>query len=257
MHINSGTIDFQEFKQVLHELAPKDELPSHTLFGNLRKALSQRLSISSGNIKRKLDNAFPLSDVECVESLHLCHSAKTEMFAHSSWAEVAFAIFIRFRKHPLIFVCSKPEHREAWIDAFRICLINSRKLGGNNNFHKDDKPGWQHKLVRDSLFSLVVCDDHDGISRFLEDPPIDTSINDRDEYYGYSALHYAVIWDHFHCAALLLANKADVNVKDNDNKTPLDYGECNAFFQVDASSPACSDMFISRLNLLQPLIKML
>lgn len=223
-NMNSGTIDFQEFKQVLHEFAPKDETPSNTLFGNLRKVLGERLSLSAGNVKRKLDSAFPLADVECVESLHMCHSAKTKIFAYSSWAEVAFAIFIRFRKHPLIAVCSKPEHREAWIDALRICLINSRKLGGNK-FLKDDKPGWQHLLIRDSLFSFVVCDDHDGITRFVDDPPIDTSINDRDEYYGYSALHYAVIWDNFHCAALLLANKADVNLKDDDNKTPIDYGE--------------------------------
>lgn len=183
--------------------------------------------LSQSDIKRKLDFAFPLCDIEHVESLHICSSAKTETFANSSWAEVSFAIFIRFRKHPLIFVCSKPEQREAWIDAFKVCLVDSRKLGGNN-FHRSDtitKPGWEHKLIRETIFSLVVCDDHDGLERFLEDPPLDMSLKDHDENYGYTALHYAVIWDHFHCAALLLANGATVNAKDNDQKTPMDHGE--------------------------------
>jgi hypothetical protein len=210
---------------VLNELAPKDEPKQcNSLFGNLRKTLMGGLSKS--DIKRKLDFAFPLSDIERVESLHLCHSAKTEIFANSSWGEIAFAVFIRFRKNPLILVCSKPQHREAWVDAFRVCLINSRKLGGNA-FHKEsmDIPGWQHKFIRDSLFSLVICDDHDGVERFIEDPPLDMSVKDHDEYNGCTALHYAVIWDRFHSAALLLANGAKVNAKDNDQKTPMDHGE--------------------------------
>jgi hypothetical protein len=229
LNLDSGTIDFHEFKQVLNELAPKDEPKQcNSLFGNLKKTLMGGLSQS--DIKRKLDFAFPLSDIERVESLHVCHSAKTEMFANSSWREVAFAVFIRFRKNPLIMVCSKPQHREAWIDAFRVCLVNSRKLGGNA-FNKEgmEIPGWQHKLIRDSLFSLVICDDYDGMERFIVDPPLDVSVKDRDEYYGCTALHYAVIWDRFDCAALLLANGAKVNAKDNDQKTPLDHGECNEY----------------------------
>lgn len=226
MILSSGTIDFQEFKQVLNELAPKDDKPQpyNSLFSNLRKTLLGGLSQS--DIKRKLDVAFPLSNIERVESLHICHSAKTATFANSSWAEVAFAIFIRFRKCPLIFVCSKPEQREAWVDAFKVFLINSRKLGGEK-FQRDglDKPGWEHKMVRDTIFSLVVCDDRDGLARFIEDPPLDMSVKDRDEYYGRTALHYAVICDHFQCAELLLVNGAKINAKDNDEKTPMDHGE--------------------------------
>ena len=223
-NVYSGTIDFQEFKQVLNELTPKDEPQSYSLFGNLRKTLMGGLSKS--DIKRKLDMAFPLSDVERVESLHICHSAKTEMFANSSWAQISFAIFIRSRNHPLILVCSKPEHREAWISAFKVCLINSRMLGGNTSQTMNGaKPGWQHELVRESLFSLVICDDHDRLTELLEGPPIDMNVNDCDEYYGYTALHYAVIWDRFDCATQLLANGAKVNSMDNDKKTPMDYGE--------------------------------
>jgi hypothetical protein len=222
---HSGTIDFQEFKQVLNELAPQNEPQPRSLFGNLKKTLMGGLSQS--DMKRKLDLAFPLSDIERVESLNLCHSSKTEMYANSSWGEVSFAVFIRFRKHPLVMVCSKPEQREAWIDAFRICLVNSRKLGGGTYQRTDcmDKPGWQHKLIRESLFSLIVCDDQDGVERFMNDPPIDMSIDDHDEYYGYTALHYAVIWDRLDCALLLLENKAHVNPKDNDEKTPIDHGK--------------------------------
>jgi hypothetical protein len=227
MDINSGTIDSQEFKQVLNDLASKDKLHSNQgnmFMQSLRKTLLGKLSQS--DVKRKLDVAFPLTDIDRVESLNICCSSTTQIFAHSSLANISFAVFLRSRKHPLLLACSKPEQREAWVDAFRICLVNSRSLGGDKcQSECDDKPGWQHTLVRESLFSLIVCDDHSGLSRYLEDPQPDATINDHDEYYGYTALHYAVIWDRLECAALLLANGAKVNSKDNDKKTPVDHGE--------------------------------
>eukprot|EP00804_Cyclotella_cryptica_P001785 CCRYP_018588-RB/>CCRYP_018588-RB protein AED:0.29 eAED:0.29 QI:100/1/1/1/0.8/0.66/6/1051/628 len=222
---DSGTIDFREFKQVLSELASKDKPQcneGNTFMKTLRNTLMGKLSQS--DIKRKLDVAFPLTDIDRVESLNICCSSKTKMFANSSLADVSFAVFIRFRKHPLILVCSKPEQREAWVDAFRVCLVNSRNLSGDKfQREEDDKPGWQHTLVRDSLFSLIVCDDYSGLSRYLEDPPADSTVNDHDEYYGFTALHFAVIWDRLECAALLLSNGAKVNAKDNDKKTPRDH----------------------------------
>ena len=214
-----------QFKQVFNGMVPKDqdEPQGRTFFQSMKKIL---ISSSQTDVKRNLDFAFPLADIEHVESLHICCSKKTEMFAKSSWAAVSFAIFIRFRKHPLVMVCSKPQHQEAWVDAIKVALINSRLLGGDKFQRKgDDKPGWQYKLVRDSLFSLVVVNDYDGLSRFIENPPHDLTVNDEDEYYGCTALHFAAIWGRFQCAALLIVNGAEVNVKDNDKKTPLDHGE--------------------------------
>lgn len=248
MDITSGTIDSREFKQVLNELASRDKLESNQ--GNIfmhsfRKTLLGKLSQS--NVKRKLDVAFPLTDIDRVESLNICFSSKTQTFARSSWANVSFAVFLRSLKDPLILVCSKPEQREAWLDAFRMSLVNYKSLGGDMFQREcDDKPGWQHKLVRESLFSLIVCDDHSGLSRYLEDPSPDATINDHDEYYGFTALHYAVIWNRLECAALLLANGAEVNSKDNDKKTPIDHGElllCHYLCPL-APSPSVMGFFV-------------
>jgi ankyrin repeat protein len=42
---------------------------------------------------------------------------------------------------------------------------------------------------------------------------------------GSTPLHFAVHWGHKDVAELLLANKAEVNVKDNDGETPRQAAE--------------------------------
>lgn len=222
-----------------------------SIFQSLRKTITR--GFSGSDIQRKLEYAFPLSgesadamfhldhnlkllsniipiinqDIVRVESLQICHSSKTKVFAASNYAKLSFAIFIRFRKDPLIMVCSKPEQRDAWVDAFKVCLINIEKLGSGSPLGVVKKPGWQHQLICETVFSLVILDDREGLDEFFLEGPrsFGIDVNDPDEYYGCSALHFAVIWDRLQCAEMLLAHGANINVKDDDNKTPLDHGE--------------------------------
>ena len=214
----------QEFKQVLNDMSPQ-EPQQNSLFQSLKNTLTG--GFSGSDIQRKLKYAFPLSDVVRVESFQICHSPKTKVFATSNYAELSFAIFIGFRKHPLIMVCSKPEQRDAWVDAFKVCLVNISTLGSDSPSEVVKKPGWQHQLICETLFSLVILDDREGLDEFLLKDPrsFGMDINDPDEYYGCTALHFAVIWDRLLCAEMLLAHGANVNLKDDDNKTPLDHGE--------------------------------
>ena len=169
------------------------------------------------------------------------------MFVNSSWAELIFAIFVKERDEPLIMVCSKPEQRLAWVDAFRTCCVKSLELRANNGSKSAKKVqkmvGWQHVLIQASIFSLVVCNDLDGLKKQLAFPSRDFDINDQDEYAQRTALHYAVLLDHIQCAKLLLKHKARVNLQDVDQKTALDHGEIFPESSIHFSS-ICTESYL-------------
>ena len=148
------------------------------------------------------------------------------MFAHSSWGELVFAVYVKGRDDPLMIVCSKPEDRLAWVDALRTCYVKSMGLkadsGSESAKQIRGKVGWQHRIIRASIFSLVVCHDLSGLKERLANPSPGMDINDQDEYCGYTALHYAAILGDIGCAKLLLHHRARVDLQDFDQNTPLD-----------------------------------
>ena len=221
---NDGAIDIAEFKSDMNDVPPKKE--GRWNWGPLGDKLKQTLG--GGKTESNVECAFSFSNITQVESINVCCSEVTSVYQSSSWADLVFAIFIDKRDEPLIIVCSKPEHRSAWVDAFRTCCVNSILLRAGNGL-SDAKiiraqPGWQHRLIRASLFSLVCANDVTGLGEQLDNPSPDTSIDDQDEYRGYSALHYAAILGCLDCAETLLRYRASVNLEDNDLKTPLDHG---------------------------------
>jgi hypothetical protein len=54
----------------------------------------------------------------------------------------------------------------------------------------------------------------------------------KDDRYGMTPLHYAAAYGHKDVAELLLANKADVNAKDNQGWTPLHYAALKGYADV-------------------------
>ena len=214
-----GTITFDEFEHAMQELAPTPK-EEKTLFGSLGKRITKYLS--SSDMQRKLECAYMLSDVEKIECLSMCHSAKTRMFAESSFGNLSFAIHVKDQEQPLVLICSKPEHRDAWINAFKTCIVNSVQNATDKAAKQmRGEIGWQHKIVRATIFSLVVMNNLEGLHIQINKG----CLNERDEYHGFTALHYAASLGRLDCAVLLLQAKVDVNIKCNEQKTPLDYGE--------------------------------
>lgn len=224
-----GTVDFDEFESLMHELVSKSEKNrtrkswggklADLAMKNIRGALS-----NSSGAEKKIECAYSLLDIEKIESVNVCHSERTQMFVNSSWAELIFAIFVKGREEPLIMLCSKPQHCFAWVDAFRTCYVKSMQLSADSSSKRiRGQIGWQHQVIRASLFSLVVCNDLPGLENQVANPSLDLDIDDQDEYHGYTALHYAVILDHVECAMLLIRYGAKVNLQDSDRKTPLDH----------------------------------
>ena len=219
------TIDFAEFESAINDLArKKEERWTWALLGETLKR-----TFIGQNVERKVECAFSYANIAKVESINICYSGATSVYVGSSWAELIFAIYIEARDEPFIIVCSKPEHRSAWVDAFRICCVNSVHLradmGSSAAKQVREQPGWQHRIIRASLFSFVCTNDVKGLGERLATPSPDIDVDDQDEYRGCSALHYAAILGHCDCAIILLRHRASVNLEDNDQKTPFDHGK--------------------------------
>lgn len=220
---NDGTITFEEFESAMQELAPAPK-EEKTLFGSLGKRLMKVLTPSDA--QRKLECAYLLTDIEKVECLDICHSAKTRMFAESSFGNLSFAIFLKGQEQPLCVICSKPEHKNAWINAFKVCIVNGiQNAADKSALRIRSNIGWQHHLVRASICSLVVTNNLDGLHKQITSPSLQCHVDEQDEYHSFTALHYAAALGRLDCAVLLLQAKAKVNLKCKDQKTPLDYGE--------------------------------
>jgi hypothetical protein len=230
---NDGTIDIAELKSDTNDVPPKKPWNWGPLGDKLKQTLGSRKTESN------VECAFSFSNITKLESINVCCSEVTSVYQKSSWADLVFAIFIDKRDEPLIVVCSKPEHRSAWVDAFRTCCVNSILLRAGNGLNDAKiiraQPGWQHRLIRASLFSLVCANDLKGLGEQLDNPSPDISIDDQDEYRGCSALHYAAFLGYLDCAETLLRYRASVNLEDNDLKTPLDHGTlfCVAISLID------------------------
>ncbi len=222
-----GTIDAGELKSIKNDPAPKKEVPWN--WGLLCRKLKRIIDV-------KVECASSYASIAKVESINICFSEATRVYRNSSWAELVFAIFLEKREEPLIIVCSKPEHRSAWVDAFRTCYVNSIQLQADNGLSDAKQiraqPGWQHRTIRASLFSLVCTNDVKGLGEQLAYPSADIIIDDQDEYRRCSPLHYAAILGHKDCAEILLRYQARVNLEDSDLKTPLDYGTFSSIADV-------------------------
>ena len=198
------------------------------LFGALQKVELKKTT--------NVESASLFSSVICVESLDVCRGENFSSIyniVHSTQAQTSFAVTLSEREdNPLIFVCSKRDHRDSWVEAFRLCVIKAWEKSLTpvmSDLRK--KVGWQHLIIRSSYFSLVIMDDVDTLERVLQqnsqkhDQKSEVEINLLDEYNGYSALHYATILGHTECMDLLLRSGAKVTLQDRNGLSPMYHGK--------------------------------
>lgn len=218
---NDGLINFNEFQSVMRDLEPKTK---ETRWRSLGEKIKK--GISSLRVEPKVEG-YPLSDILRVELIDVCYSESTKVYVNTTWAKLVFAIFLSGRDGPLVVICSNMDQCLAWVDAFRICFVKSLKVRADHGCNKSKAiralPGWQHCIIRASLFSLACIGDLNGVRRQLANPHSAMNINNKDEYHGYTALHYAAIVGRLDVVNLLLQYEARVNEQDNDGRTPLDH----------------------------------
>ena len=156
-----------------------------------------------------------------------------ELHGENGYSKHSFAITVEAEgarggtRRRFVFTCGKVGQKKAWMDALEISVIQARidNDNGIGDSSDDMELGWQHDLLRTSLFSAVICNDASMIQRaLLPTFSCKTNIDALDSYGGRTALHYAVMENHLVAVKALLAAGADPNVLDANQKRPLHHG---------------------------------
>lgn len=193
-----------------------------------------------GGFKRKkttkVECAALFSDVAQVDSLDICNGddpISTEI-ANTAFAQTSFSVTLYDRQNdPLIFICSKPEQRDSWVDAFRPCVVHAlSKSSREETKELRRKLGWQHLVIRSSLISLVILNDVESLECACQkgSRKQQMELNLLDEYNGYSPLHYATILGHTECMGVLLEAGAKVTLEDREGLSPMYHGKNDCAF---------------------------
>lgn len=179
----------------------------------------------------KVQVASKFSSVSRIDSFNIsCGEDSTSRdIVRSIHAHTAFSVTLKDREDdPLIFVCSKPEHRESWVDALRPLVIRAlSKTSSQDMVELKSKLGWHHLVVRSTLITHVVENNAEALLRACEQWDLSGSKSLKselavlDEHNGYAPLHYATILGHIECIAVLLKVGSDVEQPDRDGFTPM------------------------------------
>lgn len=193
-------------------------------------------AFQKGKKTTKVEYAALFSNVARVDSLNICHGedSTSRELANSTYAQTAFSVTLKDRENdPLIFVCSKPEHRDSWVEAFRPGLVRAlTKSSGEGISELRSKVGWQHLVIRASFASLVLLNDVEGLECACQENSGEGSykklrleLNLLDEYNGYSPLHYATILGNTECMEVLLEAGCKVTIEDREGQSPMYHGK--------------------------------
>ncbi|KAL7536227.1 hypothetical protein ACHAXR_007003 [Thalassiosira sp. AJA248-18] len=212
------------------------------------KGLKKILGAFQKRKTSKVEFASLFSDVARVDSLNICHGndAISREIANSAYAHTSFSVTLNEReKDPLIFVCSKPEHRDSWVEGFKPGVVRALTKSSRSSVSElRNKLGWQHLVIRTSFYSLVVMNDVEALECAIhEDCGEEGNINRKnklelnllDEYNGYSPLHYATILGHTECMTILLESGSKVTVEDREGQSPMYHGKFGCAIQCTTS----------------------
>jgi hypothetical protein len=175
-----------------------------------------------------VESASVFSSVVRVDSLNICHGedTKSTTVATSSEAQVSFSVTLKERENdPLVFICGRPEYRDAWVDAFVPVVIPSlQKSTDPDAVEMKKKLGWEYLVIRSCFITHVIANDVELLECCLQE----NSLRDRrsmmnvlDEYNGFSPLHYATILGHTGCMDVLLGNGANVTIEDRNGRSAM------------------------------------
>lgn len=114
---SDGMISFREFEAMMHKL-------HGSFWTGFSKGIKQGFFQTA--VTRKLDVAFRLSDIDRVESIY-DFEGSVMMLAGSEMSALSLAIHLKEVIDPLVILCSKPGHVEAWVEAFRVCMSQNQR----------------------------------------------------------------------------------------------------------------------------------
>lgn len=110
------------------------------------------------------------------------------------------------------FTCSSPKQQQYWLRALEKVLVEYRMRA-----YAPVDLGWQYKCVHKPAYTMAVTDEMDAIR------PDEKLLTKRDQYNGYTPLHYAVRCNKPNAVRTLLKIGSDPNYPDADGASSVDH----------------------------------
>lgn len=139
---SDGIISLDEFKAMMEELQGTKQDGQ-----NFWQGLGQKIKsvMSNKGVTRKLELAFQMSDIDNVEKVEKLIENDKHMrrYVGKDLASLCIAVNLKNMKEPMIIVCSKPDHVDAWVEAFNICHVwglENIDWAGSSELQKEETP---------------------------------------------------------------------------------------------------------------------
>jgi len=112
-----GVVSLDEFKEVMRKL--QKQLDHH----NLKASWSGFVkAVTKDSDTCKLDVAYQVSDIDYVKNMGSCENEELKMIVGEDLAPFTLAVYLKGVQVPLLVICTKAGHVEAWARAFCKCM---------------------------------------------------------------------------------------------------------------------------------------
>ena len=137
------------------------------------------------------------------------------------WQLQKFVFSVKTPSGELKLECDSAQEKQEWLQAWERVLLKNRTLQKSTPAEREARTcGWQHELLQTSLYTAACT----GQAFFA--PHHLTNVDTLDEYNGLAPLHYAALHNQVHIIQHLVDEcEANVEVKDQEGRTPMYYGE--------------------------------
>ena len=185
-------------------------------------------SIREKFIRRKFESCILFSEILAIEDPVITESDEVEK-KYENDRTFLLEVVNGFSSKELHFECATQTQKDFWIHALSWACFNHTK---NDTEDNDDVTlnGKHHKISVSTLYSAAVLGDEEMYTR-IKKVSSNIRLDELDKFYGYSALHYAIIWQNIHFARRLIEDGSDINVLcQNESSSPLYHGKLIFFF---------------------------
>ena len=161
--------------------------------------------------------------------------------AVSSKDEDVAAFEIRTEDRPFQFIAESESDKKIWLEELEAAILCIMATNSNKDI------GWQHRIIRSSIFSAALRDDVDQLN-FQISRCKTGSLDDLDDS-GMNALHWASLFGNIRCVQILLNNGCDINCVNSGLNSALLLAACRGYEDVvNHLIIACANIHIRNIK---------
>lgn len=178
-------------------------------------------SIREKLIRRKFESCIHFSEILAIEDPLITEGDEVEK-KYENERTFVLEVADGFASKELHFECATQTQKDFWIHALSWAYFHHTKNFTEDNDNDDyTLKGSHHKIAVSTIYSAAVLGDEEMYTRMKKVSP-SIRLDELDTFFGYSALHYAIIWQNIDFARMLIGDGSNINVVcKNESSSPL------------------------------------